>query len=237
MKQSNNHKRNLSIVLAIVLVLAIGAIGTLAYLTASLSGDKAVVNTFVGSGGLIDPENPDPGPDPEPGVDIDDGFYLLESAVKYENNNYAIDPDAKQVLTNNYDKVAPAMVIPKDPALTVNLVDGVDAYIFIKVIDTANSNLSYTVDSSIWTEVTGLTLNANEKVYCYQNAVQTGTADVEINDVGILTSNQVTAASTLNDIDGSTDGMQLGELRFEAYACQAGGFASPAAAYTACFGN
>lgn len=239
MTQSENRKKILLIVLAAILVIAIAAMGTLAYLTASLSGDKAVVNTFVAAGGgqVVDPTDPVPGPNPDDDVTLDKGFYLVESKVTYANAKYTIEPDAKDVLKNTYDKVVPSMVIPKDPALTLNIAEGMDAYVFVKVIDSTGSNLSYTVDTSNWTEVSGVSLGANEKLYCYKNAIQTGTAEVDLNGVNILTDNRVTAAGTLQDQDGSTDGLQLGELKFEAYVCQAGGFDSAAAAFTACFGN
>lgn len=234
------NRRALQAMLAVVLLIAVAGMGTLAYLTASQSGENALVNTFVAAGGgsLVDPD-PDPIPDPgvDPGIEdkIDKGFYLLESPATYANGFYTLDKTAGKVLTNTYDKVMPSMNIPKDPKLTLNLAEGAEAYVFVKVTDTTSGNLTYTVSGN-WSEVTGVTLNAGEKLYAYNGGkILTGTEATEINGVSILTGDSTASAGTLNDTDAATDGMQLGQLKFESYLCQAGGFASAAEAFTACF--
>lgn len=234
------NKKLLMTTLALILVCSISVAGTLAFLTASQNADKAVVNTFVAAGGgsIIDP-NPTPNPPVIP-EDLQDGFYLVESAVEYEDAAYSLDT-ATKVIANSYEKVVPAMTIPKDPALTVDLATGIDAYIFVKVIDTTGGNLTYTV-ADTWTEITVADLASNEKVYVYNNAITTGVDGIDLNEITILAggttenlTGQVVAADPLADTDTTTDGMQLGELKFEAYACQAGGFTDAADAFAQCF--
>lgn len=231
MKKMSNKKMIL-MSLAMALILIISAMGTLAYMAKE---SNTVVNTFTAAGGgeVVDPTNPTPGPDLEEGVVIEAGFYLLESKAQYASANYTLG--TKQVLSNTYDKVVPAMAIPKDPKLTLNIAEGADVYVFVKVTDTTGGNLTYTVDSANWTQVSVAGLTANEKVYCYKNSIQTGAAGVELNNVSILQGNQVTAAATLSDTDNTQEGLQLGEIKAEGYVCQAGGFDSAAAAFKACF--
>lgn len=232
MRTEKRTKKSLLMVVSALLVVAICAMGTLAYLSSSLTGDKGLVNTFTAAGGgvAVDPTNPDDpnGPNTDPTVPdgtIQDGFYLLESKAVYADGAYTLG--TTRVLKNTYDKSVPGLEIPKDPTLTLNVAEDVAVYVYVKVTDTSAGDLEYTVDAANWTEVSGLSgLGAGEKVYCYKNAVQTGTADVELVNVGILTGNKVTIANNADT---------YGQLKFEAYVCQAGGFNTPAAAFEACF--
>lgn len=226
------------IALVLILLCSISVMGTLAFLTAQQDGQKAVVNTFVAAGGgnIIEDDDDDPTAPTIPGeppIELQNGFYLVESKAKYEKPNYVLETD-KKVLTNLYNKVVPSMSIPKDPKLTVNLVEEIDAYIFVKITDTTAGNLTYTPAAG-WMELTVSGLGANEKLYLYNNTIITGVAAVDLNAVSILNGDKVTAAANLTDADTSTEGMQLGALEFEAYVCQAGGFADAAEAFTKCF--
>ena len=234
--------------LALILVCSISVAGTLAFLTASQNGNKTVVNTFLAAGGgeIIDSTPTTTVPE-IPGVELQNGFFLVESKAEYVNANYILDTDSK-VIANTYDKVVPDMLIPKDPTLTVDLATGVDAYIFVKVIDKTfvdenAKNFTYEVTGD-WTAISVAGLDASEKVYVYKNAITTGVENTDLNAVPILvekTENtvkyQVKTASALVDTANETDGVQLGEgtLKFEAYACQAGGFTDAADAFTQCF--
>ena len=251
-----NKKKVFLAVLALILVCSLSVAGTLAYLTATQQ--QAVVNTFVAaSGGIIIPK---PGPTPTPTPDIPDelntNFFLVESPATYADGNYTLSTTAKKVITNNYDKVVPSMTIPKDPALTINLAKDIDAYIFVKVVDTTNGNLIYTMDTARW-EAIDATNHPGVYVYINDSSktgnakhIVTGNSNDEydltavnlfpvVSDTTSLFYNMCTvkAADTLNDTDDADDGMQLGKLTFYAYACQAGGFASAAEAFTSCFGS
>lgn len=238
-----NWKKMMAAGLAVGLVATISIAGTLAYLTASQDGDAKVTNTFIAAGGgkLIDP-TPDPD-DPKPEIPgLEEGFYLVEHEATLvddpENKvtKYAIADDAGYVLSNNYEKLLPGMVLAKDPQLTVNLEKGVDGYIFVKVKNTT-SNLTVNIDTANWTEVKGVALETGETLYCYKGAAQTGVDGTELNKVGILKDNEVTVADTLTGNKNTEGNIDMGALEFTAYACQAQGFETPAAAYTACFTN
>lgn len=231
-----NKKKFLLAILALMLVCSLSVAGTLAYLTASQNGAQTVVNTFVAAGGgeLISGTTTESAP-----VEgLQDGFFLVETAVEYTNGAYAFVNAGNKVITNTYDKVVPNMTIPKDPELTVDVADGADVYIFVKIIDTTAGNLTYTRDT-VWKEVTGLP----EGVYVYNNEIVTGGTGVELDDIAVLANEQVVAINAgsenkqFTDVDSQTAGLQLGELKFEAYVCQAGGFADAVVAYNTCFGT
>lgn len=240
-------KQILLIALALILVCSISVMGTLAFLTAKQDGQKAVVNTFVAAGGgnIIDEDTDKPGPvipgdDEEDDIQLQDGFYLVETKANYADAKYTLSTVANDfVLTNTYDKVVPSMSIPKNPKLTVDLAADIDAYVFVKVTDTTAKNLVYTVANG-WSKLTIEGLAANETVYVYTvdgSSILTGTDAVDLDSVSILAGDTVTAAAALTDADTSdeAEGMQLGELTFEAYACQAGGFDDAEDAFTDCF--
>ena len=241
-----NKKKIFLVVLALVLVCSLSVAGTLAYLTASQDGENAVVNTFVAAGGgkIIKDAN---------------SFSLVESKATYVDTENVTSErptagyylESEDVYTNEYNMAMPGMIIPKNPNLTVDLVESIDAYIFVKVTDSTNGNLGditddvfggYTVTSD-WTEITISGLTENEKVYLYKNDITTGAAGetVELSGVGILSDNNIVVKNvdgvSVNFVDTDTnkDGIQLGTLKFEAYACQATGFSSAADAFTACF--
>ena len=229
-------KQIFTLMLAMILLCVFSVAGTLAFLAEKLDGKDAVKNTFVAAGGgKIIEEDDDPDDDPD---DDETPFALDESAIKYveAEAKYSLDTEATRVTQNTYDKIVPKMAVPKDPAVTVNLVAGVDAYVFVKVIDTTEGNLTYELTEN-WTEID---VAGDDKVYVYMNAVQHGTEGVELNKVLILKAddkgNAVTAAETLKDVNAETaEDMELGEVTFEAYVCQAGGFDDAAAAFTSCF--
>ena len=207
-------KQILIVALAVLLLCTLSVAGTLAFLTASKSGNDAVVNTFVAAGGGV--------------LIVDNNFVLNESKATYENYNYTLDTSDK-VTTNDYSNVSPEMVIPKDPKVTVDLSEGIDAYIFVKIIDEADPNLTYTVDS-VWSPIAN-----KDGLYLYNGTATTGSSNVDLNAVSILDDDQVTAAESFTDKNDTEDDVQLGSLTFEAYVCQAGGFTDAAAAFDACF--
>ena len=217
-----NKKKAILSICAVVLVCVISVMGTMSYLTAKQDGDKAVVNTFVAVQSIID--------DKPTSVDA---FKLVESKATMSDGAYVLGTD--EVTSNTYDKAVPNMVIPKDPKLSVNVATGVSVYVFVKVTDTTGSNLAEKSLTSDWTQVTISGLSANETVYVYKNAAVVGADGMDLNSVAILANNQVKTALDFTDVDTAADGLQLGELKFEAYVCQATGFDSAAAAFTACF--
>lgn len=238
-----NWKKMMAAGLAVGLVATISIAGTLAYLTAGEDGTAKVTNTFVaaGSGQLIDPTDPDP-IDPDPDAPKT-GFYLIEHKAELVNDadaeNLKYEVGTEVVTGNTYDRLLPGMVLEKDPKLTVNLQQGVNGYIFVKVKN-STSNLTVNIDEDIWKPVTGLKEGAlatdgTETLYCYMGAAQEGRADKELDAVGILVNDQVTVAAELTGTKDVSGNIDMGELEFMAYACQAEGFNTPAEAFNACF--
>lgn len=259
-----NKKKVFLAVLALILVCSLSVAGTLAFLTFEQNGENAVVNTFVAAGGgeIINPIDPpeapdvDPDPDDEDEIELQDGFFLVEHKADYDKASASYTLLDNYVITNTYDKVVPGMTIDKDPMLTADINTDVDAYVFIKVIDSTKAekadtaNLSYYIDNTVWQALPG-----RSDVYVYTEngtAIINGTDKTELDYVPLFkdlddaedkTLYAVKAADTLTDTVAddeskpATLGIQLGELKFEAYACQAGGFSDAATAFATCFPN
>lgn len=242
-----NVKKVLLMICAVVLICAVSVTGTLAYLKAQTSN---VTNTFVAAGGgnIVDP-NPNVTDAPAKDAEGDDetavtnalasGFALLENEAEYNDTTNTYKLTTKRVTANDYNKLAPAMTVSKNPQVWLDIATDVKAYVFVKVTDTiggeaGNKNITYEMNSA-WNLVGGHT-----DLYCYQNAAQTGADGWDLSGVAILKDDEInvknaTKESPFVDTDTASTGMQLGNLVFEAYVCQAGGFATPAAAYAACF--
>lgn len=240
-----NKKKVLLTVLALILVCALSVTGTLAYLQASQEGEQAVVNTFVAAGGGKI-------------ITSDDALKLVESKAEYTTAaeatadkpmGYHLIRDT-ETTKNNYKMATPNMTIPKDPKLTVNLEAGIEAYIFVKVIDATQGNIIHTVDTTKWGSVTVSSITSPDALYVYKTAtsnIVTGVSGSDLENVAILAGNNVTVLNAGENDAAFTDtvpddvnkpetlGVQLGELKFEAYVCQAAGFADAAAAFNACF--
>lgn len=239
-----NKKKVLLTVLALILVCALSVTGTLAYL--KVSTDTPVINTFVAAGGgrII--------------TEDEDAFKLVEKEAEYITAEEATDAkpmgyhlkDGTETTENNYIMATPNMTIPKDPKLTVNLEAGIEAYIFVKVIDATQGNIIHTVDTTKWESVTVTGITSPDALYVYKTStsnIVTGVSGSDLEDVAILAGNNVTVLNAGENGAAFTDtvpddaskpetlGVQLGQLKFEAYVCQAAGFADAAAAFNACF--
>lgn len=241
-----NKKKILLTVCALVLLVAITVTGTLAYLTASTE-NQAVKNTFVAAGGgnIIDPDNtraPDDVKD-ENGTDVtlEDGFFLVENKYSYNAATLSYDKeDTEYVTGNNYDNAAPGMEIGKNPKLTADIETGAAAYVFIEIVDGTQGNITAKI-ADVWTELSGVSKHTGGKVYVYNGGnFITGGDTVEINGISLLKEDKITVknftgVSDVVDTNTTTEGLQLGNLTFYAYACQAQGFENAADAYNACF--
>lgn len=215
-----NKKKILTIALALVLVVAMTVAGTLAVLKETAPAE--LQNTFVAAGGgkII----------PTP---LADNFKLQEHAYTWDADTAAYTQGALQASGVAYDGAAPGMDIPKDPMVSVNVVKGASAYIFVKIVDTA-SLIDWEIDDSNWVAVSGY-----DGVYVYKNIVagtsdSTTEADFELYQVNVLKDKHVSVQDTTFPaaVDGTVD---LGAITITAYACQAQGFDDAAAAWADCF--
>ncbi len=226
-----NKKKAALAALALTLVGGIGTTGTLAYLTARQSekDGNGVVNTF-SMAGLIEPDSTLKAP-----IDgVQDGFYLVEHTCGYDpgTSTYYLNEE-NYALDNIYDQVVPGMELPKDPQLFLDLAAKADAWVFVKIIDTTQGNLTYGLET--WVKpVEGLegiyTIGPDSHI-----GDKKGKPTVEFTGRSVLKNDMVTVSQNPVDVDETTPGMQLGELKFEAYVCQAGGFENAKEAFEACF--
>ncbi|WP_283651338.1 hypothetical protein [Ileibacterium valens] len=198
--------------LALLLVGAAGAAGSLAYLQTT-SGE--VVNTFTAESNIVD--------------DANSNFQLKESAATSQpNGNWTIATDAALDQSSvNYTNVIPGTTLDKNP--TVILKDlNVQSYLFIKQTETPNEALDYSVDRTKWTPVEGET-----NVWYYSGTDATNGVLSQIDATkdqaktfSILTNNEVT-------VGNFADGTDLGKLTFNSYLVQAAGFDTAEEAWTA----
>ncbi len=221
-----NKKKILSVAIALVLVALIG-VGTLAFLTAESS---EVTNTFVpaGGGNIIKDG------------DVTNNFKLDESTLTYVaasvDGSGALVPasytlgDPRQSTGSTYEGLMPGVTVPKDPQVNVIIENGIAAYLFVKVEDSSNGNLEFTVNATDWTALG----TSYPGVYAYKTVI-IGDGSTAVTSF-ILTGNEVTVADDAEPLTGS-DPASFGNLVFSAYACQAEGFDSAAAAYAGCFGG
>lgn len=206
-------KKTLTVAIALVLVVALAVGATYAYLTAS-SGP--VKNTFVAGGAVKQGD-----------------LELFEHvAKKNADGSYTLDP-AKKTDGNAYT-VMPGVDLPKDPTVNVKAASGA-YYLFVEVTKgekVDGETLDYAVDSSKWIR---LNIEGRE-VYAYTADGQTPTIlNAELSNVAILKGDTITVSDDVAKVGALT--ADTAKLTFQAYACQAAGFADAAAAFTACFGK
>lgn len=227
-------KKTLTVAIALVLVVALAVGATYAYLTAS-SGP--VKNTFVVGGAVANGD-----------------LKLFEHvANKNADGSYTLDP-AKKTDGNAYT-VMPGVNLPKDPTVTVEKASG-KYYLFVEVTkgsgfasvtvgegDNAKTGtpLSYNVDTTKWEKLSLTGEDANREVYVYCVTGKSAIQSAPVENVAVLktigdTQNTITVNAD-NDIVATLTSESASALTFNAYACQAAGFADAAAAFTACFGT
>lgn len=227
-------KKTLTIAIALVLVVALAVGATYAYLTAQT---PAVKNTFVVGGAVANGD-----------------LKLFEhEAVKNADGSYTLDP-AKETDSNKYI-VMPGVNLPKDPTVTVEKASG-KYYLFVEVTkgsgfasvtvgegDNAKTGtpLSYNVDTTKWEKLSLTGEDANREVYVYCVTGKSAIQSAPVENVAVLktigdTQNTITVNAD-NDIVATLTSESASALTFNAYACQAAGFADAAAAFTACFGT
>ena len=210
-------KKTLTIAIALVLVVALAVGATWAYLTATTGPVK---NTFVAGSAVAN-----------------DDLKLFEHvATKNDDGTYTLGSDT--TTTGNEYTVMPGVNLPKDPTVTVEKASG-EYYLFVEVTKgekVDGDTLSYTVNSTKW-----IKLNVDgREVYAYTtDGKNPAILNSALENVTVLQ-----PGADGNTIQVSSDNAKVAALTadnsaltFNAYACQAAGFADAAAAFTACFGT
>lgn len=195
--------------LALLLVGAAGAAGSLAYLTKNTG---PVTNTFTATSGLVDATT---------------DFKLKEKEVEYDpaTSTYKFKTGGVDVEEITYDKLVPGVDVAKNPKVTISDLNA-KSYLFIKVEDTTNGKITYNIDST-WRKV-----NNVANVYTLTDGAL-NELDKETNSnaedyvKNILVGEKVTTSTTL------AEGENAGTLIFKAYLVQAAGFETAEAAWTA----
>lgn len=236
-------KKTLTIAIALVLVVALAVGATYAYLTATT---KAVKNTFVAGSAVAD-------------GDLElfehvanrntDGTYTLDTANEAQAGENGV---------YNAYTVMPGVNLPKDPTVKVTAANG-PYYLFVEVTkgtgfdevtvgegDAAKTGkpLDYTIAAN-WEKLSLTGKDAEREVYVYyvtgENAAKTYIQSAPVSNVAVLktidnTKNTIVVNAD-NDIVATLTSASASALTFNAYACQAAGFDTAAAAFTACFGT
>lgn len=204
-------KKTLTIAIALVLVVALAVGATWAYLT---STTNTITNTFV-AGKLFDQGG---------------GIKLQEKAVTKNNDGtYVIAENAAWQDDGIEYVVQPGVDLPKQPAVKV---DGLTAkaYLFVGVKgDKITGKFDWNVDTAIWSPL----MNGDTQVTKDGYTIWVLKADVTDGSYDILANDKVTVGKDL-DPDALT---AANNITFQAYICQAAGFADAAAAFTECFGK
>ena len=230
-------KKTLTIAIALVLVVALAVGATYAYLTAQT---KAVTNTFTAGGAVKQSD-----------------LELFEHvANKKADGSYTLDTSKKAIAGENgvYNSytVMPGVNLPKDPTVKVTAANG-PYYLFVEVTkgtgfdevtvgegDAAKTGkpLDYTIAAN-WDKLSLTGKDVTREVYVYYvtgtDSSKTYIQNAATNDIPVLLNDRVTVNAD-NDIIATLTAESDANLTFQAYACQAAGFNTPAAAFTACFG-
>ena len=227
---------------ALGLAVAVTATGTLAYLKQQTT---EVTNTFSAAKLVED-------------------VTLDETEVEYDENTNTYKPVPKdpadpskgnnKVSENTYDKIIPGVPVMKDPAIHLDLYKGIDAYLYVEVVENNFCDyLTYTVDDTQWTEL-GITGAKGGKLYAYKNVLKDtakdgddaektyyilkGTNETNLGNGYIAVKGNAAADGSDCKLNGNTDPAHVhysGELKFYGYVCQAASFENATAAYEAAF--
>lgn len=226
-------KKTLTIAIALVLVVALAVGATYAYLTAQT---KAVTNTFTAGGAVA----------------ANDLTLKEHVATPNADGSYKLDTNYVEEGKGNSYVVLPGVNLPKDPTVKVTAANG-PYYLFVEVTkgtgfdevtvgegDAAKTGkpLDYTIAAN-WDKLSLTGKDVTREVYVYYvtgtDSSKTYIQNAATNDIPVLLNDRVTVNAD-NDIIATLTAESDANLTFQAYACQAAGFNTPAAAFTACFG-
>ncbi|MCR5010098.1 MAG: SipW-dependent-type signal peptide-containing protein [Clostridia bacterium] len=200
-------KKTFVMILALVLVLGLAVGGTIAYLTSSTD---EVVNTFtIGK------------------VEIDLYEHPLKVDADGKTDGKTIDTTKDPVKAVEGYQMMPGRELQKDPTVEVKT-GSEDCWVFVKVTEANNAltsdatkkYINWTVDTANWEVV-----DADNNVYGSKVVKSAG------DTVAVLTDDKVTVSQEVTSADTATP-----TLTFIAYAVQAEGFDTAAAAWAATFG-
>lgn len=209
-----SKKKTLLTIMAVVLVICIAVMGTLAFLTKE---SAAVKNTFIAQGG----------------GDIAKAVTLKEhEAVKGDKGGYTLN-DNKVVDSNKYS-VLPKTNLPKDPFITIIEKTEVPGYLYVEVVDgLANTGLSYAM-ADCWAKLDGVTGKNGGAVYVYcdetKNPIIVTNETQGLDKIFILKNNEI----VVNDTVGIAKDQTV-NIDFYGYLAQANAGVDAADTFSKCF--
>lgn len=237
--KKKNMKKRITLIAAFVLTVAVTATGTWAYLQQTT---QEVKNTFSAAELLEKDEGGE------------DKFDLEETKVVYDPETNTYEPDTEDpgvVGENRYDKIIPGTLVMKDPVVRIDLKEGINAYLFIEILEEDLCKaLKYEVLEH-WTKIEDLQGSHGGSLYYYSgldssNGIlrDTDDSDAERNyyilkgsGEGNLKNGQIEVAADANECSLTGEHTHFsGNLKFYSYVCQAAGFETPKGAYEAVFG-
>ena len=208
-----SKKKTLLTIMAVVLVICIAVMGTLAFLTKE---SAAVKNTFIAQGG----------------GDIAKAVELWEhKAVKGDKGDYTLNDEL--VAENKYS-VLPSTDLPKDPFIKVVEKTEVPGYLYVEVVDgLANTGLSYAM-ADCWAKLDGVTGKNGGAVYVYcdetKNPIIVTNETQGLDKIFILKNNEI----VVNDTVGIAKDQTV-NIDFYGYLAQANAGVDAADTFSKCF--
>lgn len=124
----------------------------------------------------------------------------------YELNGNLLPTESKQ---GNAYELLPGLDVPKDPFVKVVNKSPIGAYLYIEIIDTTNSAITFEIDTGNWTK-----LNiANREIYVYKNDLVLTNANCPTEAIPILKDNKITVSQDLLEKNTTANNI----LTFSAY--------------------
>lgn len=163
------------------------------------------------------------------GGHLADVFTLKEhNAVQNSDGTYSL---GTSVVTANTYRVLPGLTVPKDPYFTIQGKSKIASYLFVEVVNSSSTDLSYTLNGN-WMDL-NLTGAKGGKVYVYTGGGNTAKIldqNFTTQQIFVLNNNQVTVSS-VNKASLNV------ALSFHGYLAQVSLADTPSGVYTTCFGG
>lgn len=190
-------KKILLSAVALILVCALTAVGTMALLKKTAD---PVTNTFVA--GAADDD------------DFVESLTLLEKAVSTNSYGENVESATSWVKANTYNNVLPGTALPKTIKVAATGKNDAPGYLYVEIVNTLDSSaFSWSVDTNKWKD---LGINGRN-VYVYTtNGTDPAIITADVTVEGVLTNNKITVNDVALNLSNTTNTMVV-----KAYMAQA----------------
>lgn len=140
------------------------------------------------------------------GAKLADSFKLVEhEAVRNEDGSYTLD---SALVTSNTYKLIPGLTIPKDPYIAISTKTPIKAYLYLEVIEEEiSSKLSYEINDTDWTLLSGLTGPHGGAVYAYRDGLLIDNLTPDLDHISILKDNSFSLSRT--PVTGTSEALRF----------------------------